>query len=63
MRGKRAKQYRRLMHQYAINFNFHEPYQVLVDAAFLQDAARFKMNVVEGLERTLQGKVKTSTAT
>jgi len=60
MRGKRAKQYRKLMHQYALTFNFHEPYQVLVDAQFVQDAARFKMDLVGGLERTLQGKVKTS---
>lgn len=29
MRGHRAKQYRKLMHQYAITFNFREPYQVL----------------------------------
>lgn len=29
MRGKRAKQYRKLMHQYALTFGFREPYQVL----------------------------------
>ncbi|KAF2836318.1 hypothetical protein M501DRAFT_901090, partial [Patellaria atrata CBS 101060] len=58
MKGKRAKQYRKLMHQYELTFNFREPYQVLVDAAILQDAFRMKYDVVAGLERTLQGKIK-----
>jgi U3 small nucleolar RNA-associated protein 23 len=29
MRGKRAKQYKKLMQQYGLNFGFREPYQVL----------------------------------
>jgi len=29
MRGKRSKQYRKLMQQYGLNFGFREPYQVL----------------------------------
>lgn len=29
MRGKRSKQYRKLMDQYAMTFGFREPYQVL----------------------------------
>ena len=79
MRGKRAKAYRKLMHQYAVHFNFREPYQVLcklnlsparqssltvvvtVDSQIIQDAARYKMDLIGGLERTLQGKVKPST--
>jgi hypothetical protein len=31
-----------------------------VDAQIIQDAARFKMDLAGGLERTLQGKVKPS---
>ncbi|OCK79346.1 hypothetical protein K432DRAFT_383145 [Lepidopterella palustris CBS 459.81] len=58
MRGKRAKQYRKLMHAYAVSFNFREPYQVLLDAQVIQDAARFKMDLIGGLERTLQGTIK-----
>ncbi|KAF2397551.1 hypothetical protein EJ06DRAFT_154699 [Trichodelitschia bisporula] len=58
MRGKRAKQYRKLMHQYSLAFGFREPYQVLLDAQILQDADRFKMDLIGGLERTLHGKVK-----
>lgn len=46
------------MHQYAVTFNFREPYQVLLDAQILHDAERFKMDLVGGLERTLQGKIK-----
>lgn len=46
------------MHQYGLTFGFREPYQVLLDAATLQDAARFKMDLIAGLERTIQGKVK-----
>ncbi|RPB01056.1 hypothetical protein L873DRAFT_1804412 [Choiromyces venosus 120613-1] len=58
MRGKRSKAYRKLMSQYNISFGFREPYQVLVDAEILKDADRFKMDLVGGLERTLQGQVK-----
>ncbi|KAL1311696.1 hypothetical protein AAFC00_001798 [Neodothiora populina] len=58
MRGKRSKQYRKLMHQYQLAFNFREPYQVLVDAQIVQDAARFSMPLAPALERTIQGKVK-----
>jgi hypothetical protein len=62
MKAKRAKQYRKLMQQYGLTFGFREPYQVLVDAQMLQDADRFKMDIVKGLERTLSGKVKPSTS-
>lgn len=58
MRGKRSKQYRKLMERYAQSFNFREPYQVLVDAQMIQDAARFSMNLPISLERTLHGKIK-----
>ncbi|KAG0135903.1 Fcf1-domain-containing protein [Tuber indicum] len=58
MRGKRSKAYRKLMSQYNISFGFREPYQVLVDAEILKDSDRFKMDLVGGLERTLQGQVK-----
>lgn len=60
MRGKRAKQYRKLMQQYQLAFGFREPYQVLVDADMLIDTDQFKMDMLGGLERTLQGEVKTS---
>ncbi|RFU35230.1 hypothetical protein B7463_g1113, partial [Scytalidium lignicola] len=58
MRGKRSKQYRKLMQQYGMSFGFREPYQVLLDAEIIRDADRFKMDLVGGLERTLHGQVK-----
>ncbi|KAG9238376.1 putative rRNA-processing protein utp23 [Amylocarpus encephaloides] len=58
MRGKRSKQYRKLMQQYGLSFGFREPYQVLIDSDIIRDADRFKMDLVGGLERTLHGQVK-----
>ncbi|KAJ6789011.1 hypothetical protein PWT90_09118 [Aphanocladium album] len=58
MRGKRSKQYRKLMEQYCMTFGFREAYQVLVDAEMVEDACRFKMDLTAGLERTVHGKVK-----
>ncbi|KAI9655633.1 MAG: hypothetical protein M1829_000632 [Trizodia sp. TS-e1964] len=46
------------MQQYGITFGFREPYQVLLDAQIIQDADRFKMDLISGLERILHGKVK-----
>lgn len=60
MRGKRSKQYRKLMHQYELSFNFHVPYQVLIDADMIKDTFRFKMNLPLFLERTLHGQIKPS---
>ncbi|KAL9138489.1 MAG: hypothetical protein Q9175_000277 [Cornicularia normoerica] len=56
MRGKRSKQYRKLMAQFEMTFGFRSPYQVLVDAQIIEDTEKFKMDLVGGLERTLSGK-------
>jgi hypothetical protein len=58
MRGKRSKQYRKLMLQYALGFGFREPYQVIVTSDIIQDAARFQMDLTGGLSRTLHGEIK-----
>ncbi|CAI6095819.1 unnamed protein product [Clonostachys chloroleuca] len=58
MRGKRSKQYRKLMEQFSMTFGFREPYQVLVDAEMVKDSYRFKMDLNPALERTVHGKVK-----
>lgn len=58
MRGKRAKQYRKLMQQYQLNFSFREPYQVILDADIIKDAARFKMQLGKMLQNTLHGEIK-----
>jgi U3 small nucleolar RNA-associated protein 23 len=58
MRGKRSKQYRKLMNQYELAFNFREPYQVLVDSDIVRDTSRMKMDLSNGLTRTLHGTIK-----
>jgi U3 small nucleolar RNA-associated protein 23 len=58
MKLKRAKAYRKLMHQYELQFGFREAYQVLLDAEILQDAWRFKIDLVPRLEGVVAGKVK-----
>ncbi|KAI9701626.1 MAG: hypothetical protein M1820_006397 [Bogoriella megaspora] len=58
MRGKRSKQYRKLMQQYGIHFGFREPYQVLLDAEILATAHRFSMDLSSLLSSALHGKIK-----
>ncbi|KAF1951946.1 hypothetical protein CC80DRAFT_495816 [Byssothecium circinans] len=58
MKLKRAKSYRKLLHQYQIQFGFREPYQVLLDSAILEDAHRLKIDLVPRLRSVLQGQIK-----
>ncbi|GIZ44016.1 hypothetical protein CKM354_000722500 [Cercospora kikuchii] len=58
MKGKRSKTYRKLMQKYQLTFDFREPYQVLLDADLIKDAARFKMSLGKMLESTLHGEIK-----
>lgn len=58
MKLKRAKAYRKLMSYLQLNFQFREPYQVLVDEEIVLTAASSKYDLLAGLERTLQGKCK-----
>ena len=58
MRGKRSKQYRKLMHAYALTFHFRAPYQVLLSSTLIRDAARFKMQLGHMLTNTLHGEIK-----
>lgn len=62
MRGKRSKQYRKLIQQYSIHFGFREPYQVVVDADFVKETTKCKMDLLAALERTLHGTVKPRTS-
>ncbi|OTB15885.1 hypothetical protein K445DRAFT_47956, partial [Daldinia sp. EC12] len=57
-RAKRSKQYRKLMEQFSMSFGFREPYQVIVDADFIAEANKCKMDVMRRLEDTLHGQVK-----
>lgn len=55
---KPLQAYKKLLHQYELNFGFREPYQVLLDSAILQDAYKFKIDLVGRLEKVLGAKVK-----
>lgn len=46
------------MHQYALSFNFREPYQVLLDASTIIAASAFKMRLGKMLQGTLHGEIK-----
>ncbi|KAK2610520.1 hypothetical protein N8I77_003944 [Diaporthe amygdali] len=58
MRGKRSKQYRKLLKQFELAFGFRQPYQVIVDAELVKDAHRFAMDLPQYLANTLHGEVK-----
>ncbi|KAH7069277.1 Fcf1-domain-containing protein [Paraphoma chrysanthemicola] len=58
MKLKRAKAYKKLLHQYELNFGFREPYQVILDSQILEDAYRFKIDLVARLQKVLGGQVK-----
>ncbi|KAK4698109.1 U3 small nucleolar RNA-associated protein 23, partial [Lecanoromycetidae sp. Uapishka_2] len=58
MRGKRSKQYRKLLQQYSMAFGFREPYQILVDAKMIQDSYRFSMDLVASLELITQCSIR-----
>ncbi|KAI1335000.1 Fcf1-domain-containing protein [Xylariaceae sp. FL0016] len=58
MRAKRSKAYKKLMSQYALTFGFREPYQILLDSAFVLTATQCKMEIDRFLEITLHAKTK-----
>lgn len=58
MKLKRAKAYKKQMSYLQLNFQFRQPYQVLVDEEIVLSAASSKYDLLAGLERTLQGKCK-----
>ncbi|KAF1942636.1 hypothetical protein EJ02DRAFT_454142 [Clathrospora elynae] len=58
MKLKRAKVYKKLLHQYELNFGFREPYQVLLDSQILEDAYKFKIDLVPRLQKMFGGEVK-----
>jgi U3 small nucleolar RNA-associated protein 23 len=58
MKLKRAKAYKKLLHQYELNFGFREPYQVLLDSEILQDAYKFKIDLIARLQKILGAQVK-----
>ncbi|EOA89041.1 hypothetical protein ACJQWK_06128 [Exserohilum turcicum] len=58
MKLKRAKAYKKQLHQYELNFGFREPYQVVLDSQILQDAYNSKIDLVARIQKMLGGQVK-----
>jgi len=58
MRAKRSKKYRKIMSAYQLSFSFREPYQVLLDAAFIRTCHAFHMPLQKYLENTLHGQCR-----
>ncbi|KPV73788.1 uncharacterized protein RHOBADRAFT_28948, partial [Rhodotorula graminis WP1] len=58
MRQKRTKGARKVMQLYQSAFGFREPYQLLMDAAFVQSSVKQKFELMSRLHDVLQGVVK-----
>ncbi|BGP42075.1 hypothetical protein JCM10449v2_006077 [Rhodotorula kratochvilovae] len=58
MRQKRTKGSRKVMQLYCSAFGFREPYQLLMDAAFMESAVKQKFDLESRLHDVLQGLVK-----
>ncbi|GAA6056740.1 hypothetical protein JCM3770_005873 [Rhodotorula araucariae] len=58
MRQKRTKGARKVMQLYCSAFGFREPYQLLMDAAFIESAVKQKFDLESRLHDVLQGLVK-----
>ncbi|KAF1832953.1 hypothetical protein BDW02DRAFT_570545 [Decorospora gaudefroyi] len=50
--------YKKLLHQYELNFGFRQPFQVLLDSQILQDAYSCKIDLIARLQKMLGGQVK-----
>jgi len=57
-RGKRSSAYRKLSKQYARQFGFREPYEVIVDCSFLKEAAKPQLDVRAKVRNILQAEVR-----
>jgi len=57
-RGKRSSAYRKLSKQYARQFGFREPYEVIVDCSFLKEAAKPQLDVKAKIRDILQAEVR-----
>ncbi|XP_055379074.1 rRNA-processing protein UTP23 homolog [Condylostylus longicornis] len=58
MKIERLKKSHKTMAFYITNFNYHQPYQVLVDATFCQAALKNKVQINDQLKKYLQSELK-----
>ncbi|KAH3670646.1 hypothetical protein OGAPHI_001161 [Ogataea philodendri] len=58
MKQKRAKQYRKQIHQYVSTFRFKTPIQCIVDDNVILECEKTKFDVIKAISRTVQTEVK-----
>ena len=51
MKIKRQKTLRKVLHFYKMNFNIYDPYQILIDGTFAQEALKSKINLAEQIPK------------
>jgi len=51
MKVKRQKQARKILNVYKTIFNFHEPYLILIDGTFCQNAIKFKIDLKDSISK------------
>ncbi|KAJ7999940.1 hypothetical protein DPEC_G00199610 [Dallia pectoralis] len=61
MKIKRQKQAKKTISFYKYNFNFREPFQILIDGTFCQAALKNKIQIKEQLPKYLMGEVQLCT--
>lgn len=61
MKIKRQKQAKKAISFYKYNFNFREPFQILIDGTFCQAALKNKIQIKEQLPKYLMGEVRLCT--
>ncbi|XP_061681203.1 rRNA-processing protein UTP23 homolog [Syngnathoides biaculeatus] len=61
MKIKRQKQAKKTLSFYKYNFNFREPYQILIDGTFSQAALKNKIQIKEQMPKYLMGEVQLCT--
>eukprot|EP00800_Vazella_pourtalesii_P002182 TRINITY_DN12004_c0_g1_i1.p1 TRINITY_DN12004_c0_g1~~TRINITY_DN12004_c0_g1_i1.p1 ORF type:complete len:254 (-),score=26.47 TRINITY_DN12004_c0_g1_i1:106-867(-) len=58
MKYKRKKQAKRVLQLLKTTFNFHEPFQILIDGTFCQSALEHKINIRDQLSNYLSASVR-----
>lgn len=61
MKIKRQKQVKKTLSFYKYNFNFREPYQILIDGTFCQAALENKIQIKEQMPKYFMGEVQLCT--
>ena len=61
MKVKRQKQARKILNVYKTIFNFHEPYLILIDGTFCQNAIKSKINIKENISRYFSADIQCCT--